>query len=267
MKDKSLVSVVVPCYNTAAYLPETLESVLAQTYQVWECVILNDGSTDDTEAVALEWCARDPRFRYVSQANAGLPAARNAAIAASKGRYILPLDADDLISPTYMEEAVAVLDADLRVRVVYCHAEFFGAYSGHWELHPFDYDRLFFENQIFASCFYRREDYDRTGGYDDSMRNGLEDWDFLLKLIKRDDRVVRLEGVHFFYRQHKDQMTAAMTATDGRIDAAHLQLFRNHLDLYLERVNPVSLYRRYILGLDIPPEPPAPKRKKFLGIF
>ena len=79
MRDKgyTLVSIVVPCYNQAVFLPDTLDSVLSQTYKHWEIIIVNDGSLDDTEVVAREYMLKDSRIHYVYLENAGLPSARN----------------------------------------------------------------------------------------------------------------------------------------------------------------------------------------------
>ena len=72
------VSIIVPCYNQAQYLDDCLQSVLDQTYQDWECIIVNDGSPDNTAIIASVWTARDPRFKYIYKENGGLSSARNA---------------------------------------------------------------------------------------------------------------------------------------------------------------------------------------------
>src|SRR4051812_13487686 len=102
----SLISVIVPCYNSARFLKETLNSLLAQTYQNWECIVVDNGSTDDTKKIAGEFEKKDPRFTCMVQPTRGVSAARNFGIAHSKGKYILPLDSDDLIAPAYIEKAV-----------------------------------------------------------------------------------------------------------------------------------------------------------------
>ena len=71
MKNVTLISVVIPAYNTESFLDETLESVLSQTYENWECIIVNDGSTDNTESIAKKWCEKDARFRYFYKENSG----------------------------------------------------------------------------------------------------------------------------------------------------------------------------------------------------
>jgi len=114
-----LVSVIVPCYNYGHLLHETLDSVLAQTYSQWECIIINDGSTDNTEEVSLAYNQKDTRFRYICQENKGLSGARNTGLEAANGEFIQFLDADDLIHPQKLEKQVEVLLNDASLDIVY----------------------------------------------------------------------------------------------------------------------------------------------------
>ena len=102
MNSSPLVSIIIPCYNQAKFLQETLQSVNHQTYSNWECIIINDGSPDNTEEIALEWCYKDVRFKYFKKENGGLSSARNFGILHARGDLILPLDADDKISKNYL---------------------------------------------------------------------------------------------------------------------------------------------------------------------
>ena len=104
-----LISVVIPAYNAEQFLDETLESVLSQTYENWECIIVNDGSTDNTESVAKKWCEKDSRFRLTIKENGGLSSARNWGIKESKAEYIAFLDADDILTPDSLEVRINVL--------------------------------------------------------------------------------------------------------------------------------------------------------------
>ena len=104
-----LISVVIPAYNAEQFLDETLESVLSQTYENWECIIVNDGSTDSTESVAKKWCEKDSRFRLTDKENGGLSSARNWGIKESKAEYIAFLDADDILTPDSLEVRINVL--------------------------------------------------------------------------------------------------------------------------------------------------------------
>lgn len=97
------VSIIVPCFNQAQYLNEALESVLNQTHANWECIIVNDGSSDITEEVAKNWVEKDNRFKYVYKENGGLSSARNYAIAMAEGDYYQFLDADDVLDNQKLE--------------------------------------------------------------------------------------------------------------------------------------------------------------------
>ena len=119
------VSVILPTYNYGRFLPYALESLGKQTYPDWECIVVDDGSTDDTEGVVLSAAANDGRVRYVSQSNRGPSAARNRGFAESVGDYIQFLDADDLLQPTKLQAQVESMDADPSIGIVYSDARFF----------------------------------------------------------------------------------------------------------------------------------------------
>ncbi|MGH9463243.1 MAG: glycosyltransferase family 2 protein, partial [Vicinamibacteria bacterium] len=108
---KPLVSVIIPCYNQARFLQDAVKSVLAQTYPHWECIIVNDGSTDDTSNVARMLSSAESRIQVLEQTNKGLSGARNAGLRIARGQYIQFLDADDLIAPNKLQSQVTVLAA------------------------------------------------------------------------------------------------------------------------------------------------------------
>jgi len=102
-------SVIIPVYNAERYLREALDSVLAQTYADWECVCVDDGSTDGSGAILDEYAVRDARFRVIHQSNAGVATARNVGLAAAGGEWIGWLDADDVYAPCRLEEVVRLI--------------------------------------------------------------------------------------------------------------------------------------------------------------
>jgi stress-induced morphogen len=129
------VSVIIPCYNYAHFLPEAVESVIQQTFQDFEIVIVNDGSTDHSSEVAeqLKTKYSSCQIRIINQENSGQPAiSRNRGIAQALGKYILPLDADDKIGCTYLEKAVQVLDREPEIGVVYSWLRHFGSQDDIW---------------------------------------------------------------------------------------------------------------------------------------
>jgi len=120
-----LVSIIVPCYKQAQYLPETLQSVLDQTYENWECIIINDGSPDNTEEVALEWRQKDNRFIYLNKENGGVSSARNVGLNLAKGRYIQFLDGDDILENDKILNQVNFLEQNKTIDIVFSSNRFF----------------------------------------------------------------------------------------------------------------------------------------------
>ncbi|RIA10275.1 glycosyltransferase involved in cell wall biosynthesis [Flavobacteriaceae bacterium MAR_2010_72] len=203
------VSVIVPCYNQGCYLDEALQSVLEQSYTHWECIIVNDGSTDDTEAKAKEWIKKDSRFTYYSKPNGGLPSARNFGIERARGVYILPLDADDHISSNYIGVCVNELESK-SAKLVYGKVERFGIQTGEWKLQPYLYTDLMVSNMIHCTAMYRKADWVQVGGYDECMVKGLEDWEFWVHILNKEDKVRKLDSITFYYRIKAASMITSM---------------------------------------------------------
>lgn len=226
------VSIIVPCYNQAQYLDECLISVLNQTYSNWECIIVNDGSQDATETVAMNWTAKDNRIKYIQKSNSGLSAARNSGITLAQGEFILPLDADDKISPDYLAQAIQVFKNDNTLKVVYCFAEKFGNESGRWELPDFSLYNLSQNNLIFCTALYRKKDWELVGGYDVKMIYGWEDWEFWIAMLKNGGNVKRIEQVGFYYRIKSNSMLN--TINDKNADYLSDYLSVKHADFFVK---------------------------------
>lgn len=165
-------SVIVPCYNLAKYLPDALASVIAQTDPDWECIIVDDASTDNTESVARGFVEKDSRFRYLRNSkNLHVSMTRNRAITESNGRYIVPLDADDMMAPNAIEVLANALDKDRGIHIAYgglsIMAEDGALRNSPHEWPPqFDFrDQIQMRNQVPTMAMFRRSVYDRTGGY------------------------------------------------------------------------------------------------------
>ena len=226
------VSIIVPCYNQAQYLDECLISILNQTYSNWECIIVNDGSQDATESVAIHWTAKDNRIKYIQKSNSGLSAARNSGITLSQGEFILPLDADDKISPNYVAHAIQAFENDSTLKVVYCFAEKFGNESGRWELPDFSLYNLSQNNLIFCAALYRKKDWELVGGYDVKMIYGWEDWEFWIAMLKNGGNVKRIEQVGFYYRIKSNSMLN--TINDKNADYLSDYLSVKHADFFVK---------------------------------
>ena len=222
------VSVIIPCYNQGAFIDEAVDSVLAQTFDDFEIIIVNDGSTDAATNALLEKYSR-PKTTVLHTLNQGVSAARNTAIKAAAGKYILPLDADDKIEPDYLEKTVAVLDNHPETGVVWSKADFFGAQRGEWELKPFSLKQMMNNGCVFATALFRKSDWERIGGYNVNMVHSLEDWDFWLSFVERNIGFYQIPEILFHYRKHAVSRT---TLSNGKNTQSRKSIILNHLNLY-----------------------------------
>lgn len=238
------VSVIIPSYNLGKYLGETLTSVLAQTFGDWECLIVENGSTDDSVSVASTFCAKDARFRLIQlPGNAGVAVARNSGLDEAAGEYVLFLDADDLIMPGYMAAAVEALDADPSLMLVYGRGERFGAET-QWELPPFSMDMMLASNCLYISCFFRKKQAVR---FDPAFKTGFEDWDFWLSFLEQEEspKVLQLPALCFRYRTRRRSRNAGVT--EEALKEIRKRLWEKHKALYAKYFcNPLDTveYRR-----------------------
>jgi glycosyltransferase involved in cell wall biosynthesis/MoaA/NifB/PqqE/SkfB family radical SAM enzyme/predicted SAM-dependent methyltransferase len=230
----SLVSVIIPCYNQAQYLPEAVESVVNQTYQNWECIIVNDGSPDNTSDVTRELIAKYPDNKIIllEKPNGGLADARNFGIRHSKGKYILPLDSDDFMKPERIEKMVALLESDKGIAIAYTDAAHFGSVNKIVNECEYDFGRLRFENHLNYSSMYRREAWDAAGGYNTNMKKGYEDWDFWISCGEKGFYGKRIPEPLLMYRVKESSMyTEALESHDELV----ARIILNHPLLYEEK--------------------------------
>ena len=213
------VSVIIPCYNLGRFLNDAVATVQQQTMQNWEIVIVDDASPDNTANVAAFLAREDSRIRVVTNAtNLYLAGALNVGIAASKGRYILPLDADNMIEPWTLAVLASSLDADRGIHIAYGACRFIredgtpdtsvspDGVSG-W---PKDFSfrgQMLHRNQIPSTCMYRREVWERSGGYRRRCQTAedAENWTRVSSLGFVADRVTTRTTL--IYRQLADSMS------------------------------------------------------------
>lgn len=226
------ISVIVPCYNQAQYLDECLQSVLDQTHKDWECIIVNDGSPDNTEEIAKKWTEKDHRFKYLYKENGGLSSARNAGIEIAEGEWILPLDSDDKIGNLFLE--LASQQFNNNYKLIYSNTKFFGEKQGEWKLSEFSLPTLAAYNILTCSCFFKKSDWRKIGGYDENFIYGLEDYDFWISLLKNGGNVYKIPKSLFFYRIKKNSMITGMikdnkTKMFNLLSIKHVAFFTEHL--------------------------------------
>ncbi len=246
------VSVVIPCYRQAEFLPFAVASVLSQGYQDWEIVIVNDGSPDETSRIARDLARANPsrRIRLIEQANGGLAAARNAGVGAARGDLILPLDADDGLAPSFLERTVAAIDASADASIAFTDATYFGAKTGIWRLGPFDLEHLKTQNRACCTSLFRRSVWEQTGGYNANMVLGYEDWDLWIGAAERGFKAVHVPEPLFLYRQ---RATSMVLRAHGHHRQLMARMVLNHPGAYSpeERARSAQL-------LEAAPLPPRP---------
>jgi glycosyltransferase involved in cell wall biosynthesis len=202
-----LVSVVIPYFNDGAYIDEAVDSILAQTYQNTEIIIVNDGSTDPHSVEKIRNYQR-PRTRVVHHsANQHLSAARNTGFREAKSEYVLTLDADDMFEATFIEKAAKILDTLPEVGAVSAWVEGFGASSFKWtHLVGGGLENFTTQNNSVACALIRKQAWEQVGGYDENMKHGYEDWEFWINLTSRHWRVHLIQEYLFKYRQKSQSM-------------------------------------------------------------
>lgn len=227
-----LVSVIMPCYNDGAYLKDALYSLRAQTWVNWELIVIDDGSDQPETLKELQKLDELPYVRLLHTDHAGPAAARNQGVRAARGQFILPLDADDTIHPTYMEKAVGVLLEKPRVGIVYCKADFFGERTGLWDLPDYTLRGMLQDNIIFVTAMFRKKDWEAVGGFNTDMHDGMEDYDFWLSILEHDKMVVQLPEVLFHYRIKPVSRTTRFQKSMQQIKDTYHTIYRNHRTLY-----------------------------------
>lgn len=230
------VSIIMPCYNQGKYVREAIESVLHQTYKNIEIVCVNDASLDNSNDIIQNILSElnPDNFIYINhKENKGVITTRNEAIELATGEYILPLDADDTIEPTYVEKAVNILDENPDVGIVYCWVNNFWKDSksqiSKWE--DFDISKELFLNSIVNTSMYRKSDFLLVGGYKSYMNKGWEDWDLWLSIIEKGFKAHLIKEVLFNYRRKFFDSRSNSAAKS--IDHLYRELLRHHTELYI----------------------------------
>lgn len=248
MNSQPLVSIIIPCYNQDKYILECLDSVKAQTYSNWECIVIDDGSIDNTKLVVQNYIQNEKRIKYHFQQNTGVSIARNNAIKMSSGKYILPLDGDDKIGDSYLEKAVHQLENNDKLAVVYCKAELFGNSSGKLNLPDYSFELLLKRNVFFCTALFRKVDFDNTNGFDPLMKVGLEDWDFWISLLSNGGEVHQINETLFYYRIVKNSRNSSFD--ENKEKEIRQYVYNKHKTLYDKYLNISDLIQQnYWLGV------------------
>jgi glycosyltransferase involved in cell wall biosynthesis len=235
-ESNKLVSVVITCYNYGKYLANCIDSVFAQTYKNIEVIVVNDGSTDNSDEVIQKYLS-DSRIRYINQKNAGQANAKNTGIRNSRGSFIAFLDADDLWAANKLEKQIPLFSGPSE-GVVYCPAKYVDE-AGH-ELNFVATDEylnprsgnvtewLFTDNFVpFSSAVVRKECLEQYGVFDEALKMGI-DWDLWLR-ISAGYKFAFVDERLFYYRiGHPGQMSKNLEVRQGCSDRIMETFIKEH---------------------------------------
>lgn len=227
---KPKVSIVIPCFNPGRVLLDTIESCARQSYRDFEIVIVNDGS-DDPETLTVLESLSGTGVVIIHTENQGVSSARNLGIRKATGEFILPLDADDLLSDDFLRHTVPVLEVNPDVGVVSGRVQLFGEVSGPWRLPEFSVTRMLLDNMVVVTSLFRKEDYLRLGGFRSNMSYGWEDWDFWLSMVELGRQFVMVPESEFYYRTSSVSRDSGMKLWQKIV--MYACLIMNHKKLYL----------------------------------
>jgi glycosyltransferase involved in cell wall biosynthesis len=232
MVSSPIVSIVIPCYNDAHYIEESVLSAVNQTYENKEIIVVDDGSDERTKKVLKNL---QPKIdALITQENKGLSAARNLGIKSSRGEFILVQDSDDFFDSTFCEKAVNAFNQDNNIKLVTCHAVRF--YKDHKKnnLHiPIGggLENFLKVNSAIGTSMFCKIDWKHVNGYDEEMREGYEDWEFFIRILSEGGKAFVLPEPLFYYRQKSNSMR--IEANKKKYDLLRY-IYIKHQNLYIK---------------------------------
>ncbi len=227
MESNELITIIIPCYNYAHYLPECVESIRKQSYKNIEFFVVNDGSTDNTEEVCKKL-----GVKFYTKINGGLASARNHGIKKAKGKYIMCLDADDILPLDSIKDHMSLAGDKVISQLGMLE---FGDRNNLYFPSGATLNSLFQGNSIYCNSVFPRQEFFDVGGYDESeiMRLGYEDWEFWVRLMANGCKLKSMEKVGLYYRIHGASMTK--TTVKGNQHRLHEYIVNKNKHLLDER--------------------------------
>lgn len=224
-----LVSIIIPCYNDAQYIEQSVNSALNQTYPNTEIIIVDDGSNLETKKVLNT--LKHKVDKIISQENQGVCVARNNGIEKTNGNFILVLDSDDYFEPQFIELAYNAIKNNNDIGLVTCFANVIdekGVYLHISKPTGSGVNEVLYKNNALGSCFFSREVWEKVDGYDINMKNGYEDWEFNISVVKLGYEVEVIKEVLFNYRYKRVSRSTAAIKHQKEI---RKYVFNKHKDI------------------------------------
>lgn len=237
MKQFPLISIIIPCYNDAQYIEQAVFSALNQTYSNKEVIVVDDGSNAETKTVLRKLAPRITKL--ITQKNQGQSNARNVGIREAKGVYILVLDSDDYFEPSFCEKAIAQFLQNKEIKIVISHTNriFENHTTDVFKPNGGQIEDFLLNNCAMGSAMFKKLDWEKTNGYDEKMRNGFEDWEFYIRLVKEGGRAYIIPEPLFNYRLRKDSTTNKANLIKYKllnyIYNKHRELYLTHFDRFI----------------------------------
>jgi glycosyltransferase involved in cell wall biosynthesis len=246
------VSIIIPCYNQGVFLNETLESVYNQTYQEWECIVVDDGSTDNTKVKAELWTNKDTRFKYIYKENGGVSSARNLGIEQANGQYLQFLDADDLLDHQKLELSLDVFSLSDNTTTEIVVSNFMMLSIDSKSVYPPSFklkkESLTFENFLYNSFSIQLQYAIFEVKLFDTIRfsenlSAQEDWVVWIKLLKITNKIDFIDKPLSFYRVNPDGRMNTLGIGDNQIKVlGSLKEVLTYEEYYNFSVNMLSKY-------------------------
>ncbi len=223
------ISVIIPCYNQGHYLKDALASLQSCKKELFETIIVNDGSTDD-ETLKYFNELKNHGYEIINRQNGGLSAARNTGIEHASGEFVIMLDADNKIRPEFLISGIEAMDSDPGIAVVYGDGAFFGDRQGIRKQGPFNLQKQLLVNYIDACAMIRKSVFKIAGDFDEQMREGWEDWEMWLRIAFRGFKFYYIEKVLFDYRVRADSMAKSVYNNKARTNRIENYIYSKYSD-------------------------------------
>lgn len=228
---------VISCYNDVKFIEQAVGSALSQTYQNIEVIVVDDGSNAETKKVLkkLEYKIT----KLITQENQGQSTARNVGIRESKGYYILVLDSDDYFEGTFLEKAISAFLKNNNVKIVSCFANLIFDNETSFIYKPLggSINSFLCSNNALGSALFKKADWEASGGYDQSMRDGFEDWEFYIRLLHKEGFAHILQEPLYNYRKRNNTTTQRANVVKYKLLFSlyqkHKELYKQYLDDYV----------------------------------
>jgi len=194
------VTVVISSYYGSKYIGEAIESIKNQTYKSWFIIIVDDSNGKD----GIENYSENGLIHVVATDDIGLSACRNKGAFLSSGKYLLFMDADDKLAPTFLEKTVKVLEENPKISIAYTDTQHFGESNSFWTQPEYNFHNLLINNYICSCSLIRRKDFETCGGFDTDNFNYWEDYEFWINMGSKGFYGKHIPEKLFYYRVHQE---------------------------------------------------------------